>query len=215
MTYLRARYYDSGIRRFISEDPIRDGLNWYSYAGNNPVMFVDPSGMELQIKNGADVYMNVLNTLSDDTLYTNTDEDGYVYVYILEKTSDPDECTMLVRRIIEDSKLCTLELMTASGTTEIMGASPFDENNASNLGVGSGGAIKLDPNYDVYVDTADGKQIMPFFISVAHEMIHILRYMGGYRKTEYISDNNARQEELETVGISFQDNNGNFIDANN
>lgn len=75
--------------------------------------------------------------------------------------------------------------------------------------------IKSDPNYDVYVDTADGKQIMLFFISVAHEMIHILKYMGGYRKTEYISDNNARQEELETVGISFQDNNGNFVDANN
>ena len=45
MTYLRARYYDSSIRRFISEDPIKDGLNWYAYCGNNPVMFVDPSGL--------------------------------------------------------------------------------------------------------------------------------------------------------------------------
>ncbi len=43
MTYLMARYYDSSIRRFITEDPIKDGLNWYAYAGNNPVMFVDPS----------------------------------------------------------------------------------------------------------------------------------------------------------------------------
>ena len=43
MTYLRARYYDSSIRRFITEDPIKDRLNWYAYAGNNPVMFVDPS----------------------------------------------------------------------------------------------------------------------------------------------------------------------------
>ena len=42
--YLRARYYDPTIGRFISEDPIRDGLNWYAYANNNPVMFVDPSG---------------------------------------------------------------------------------------------------------------------------------------------------------------------------
>ena len=45
MTYLRARYYDSSIRRFITEDPIKDGLNWYAYSGNNPIMFVDPSGM--------------------------------------------------------------------------------------------------------------------------------------------------------------------------
>ena len=42
--YLRARYYDPSIGRFISEDSIRDGLNWYAYANNNPVMFVDPSG---------------------------------------------------------------------------------------------------------------------------------------------------------------------------
>ncbi len=42
--YLRARYYDPTIGRFISENPIRDGLNWYAYCNNNPVMYVDPSG---------------------------------------------------------------------------------------------------------------------------------------------------------------------------
>lgn len=35
--YLRARYYDPNSGRFISEDPIKDGYNWYVYAGNNPV----------------------------------------------------------------------------------------------------------------------------------------------------------------------------------
>ena len=44
-SYLRARYYDPGLGRFISEDPIRDGGNWYAYCGNNPVMKVDPSGL--------------------------------------------------------------------------------------------------------------------------------------------------------------------------
>ena len=44
-TYLRARYYDPTTGRFISEDPIRDGLNWYAYCENNPVMFVDPWGL--------------------------------------------------------------------------------------------------------------------------------------------------------------------------
>ena len=28
--YLRARNYDPGIGRFTSEDPARDGLNWYA-----------------------------------------------------------------------------------------------------------------------------------------------------------------------------------------
>ena len=42
--YLRNRYYDPSIGRFISEDPINDGNNWYVYCGGNPVGFVDPSG---------------------------------------------------------------------------------------------------------------------------------------------------------------------------
>ena len=42
--YLRARYYDTETGRFVSEDPIRDGLNWYVYCNGNPIMFVDPSG---------------------------------------------------------------------------------------------------------------------------------------------------------------------------
>ena len=44
MIYLRGRYYDPDLRRFITEDPAKDGLNWYAYCGNNPVMYVDPSG---------------------------------------------------------------------------------------------------------------------------------------------------------------------------
>ena len=46
LIYLRARYYDSENGRFISEDPIKDGYNWYSYCGGNPVMFVDPLGLK-------------------------------------------------------------------------------------------------------------------------------------------------------------------------
>ena len=40
--YMRARYYDPMLGRFISADPIghEGGLNLYAYAGNNPVMFV-------------------------------------------------------------------------------------------------------------------------------------------------------------------------------
>ncbi len=44
LIYLRNRYYDPSIGRFITEDPIRDGSNWYIYCDNNPVMYVDPSG---------------------------------------------------------------------------------------------------------------------------------------------------------------------------
>ena len=44
--YLRARYYNPVLGRFTTEDPAKDGLNWYAYCGNNPVMFIDPSGLD-------------------------------------------------------------------------------------------------------------------------------------------------------------------------
>ena len=43
--YFNARWYDQSIGRFISEDPIKDGLNWYTYVGNNPLTRIDQSGL--------------------------------------------------------------------------------------------------------------------------------------------------------------------------
>ena len=43
--YLRARYYDPSICRFISEDPAKNGFNWYIYCSNNPVNRTDPFGL--------------------------------------------------------------------------------------------------------------------------------------------------------------------------
>ena len=44
LIYLRNRYYDSTTGRFITEDPAKDGVNWYSYCAGDPVNFVDPNG---------------------------------------------------------------------------------------------------------------------------------------------------------------------------
>ena len=49
--YSNARWYDPELGRFITEDPIKDGLNWYAYCGNNPVNYVDPTGLKLKLKN--------------------------------------------------------------------------------------------------------------------------------------------------------------------
>jgi RHS repeat-associated protein len=50
LAYLRARYYDPAVGRFVSQDPwpaladAPQSVNRYAYVANNPVNVVDPSG---------------------------------------------------------------------------------------------------------------------------------------------------------------------------
>jgi RHS repeat-associated protein len=51
LTFLRARYYDPSTGRFLTRDPypayasVPSTLHRYAYVGNNPVNWVDPSGL--------------------------------------------------------------------------------------------------------------------------------------------------------------------------
>ena len=48
--YLRARYYEPAVGRFVSKDPFPgflddpESLNRFAYVSNNPLNYVDPSG---------------------------------------------------------------------------------------------------------------------------------------------------------------------------
>jgi RHS repeat-associated protein len=44
LIYMRARYMDPEVGRFVSEDPEGDGNNWFTYCRNNPVNMLDSSG---------------------------------------------------------------------------------------------------------------------------------------------------------------------------
>ena len=62
--YYRARYYDSKIGRFLAGDPIQfyGGTNFYAYTQNNPVLLVNPEGLEhVSASEGWHHYLNVGN----------------------------------------------------------------------------------------------------------------------------------------------------------
>jgi RHS repeat-associated protein len=44
LVYMRARYYEPTSGRFISQDSAFDGMNWFTYCGNQPITKSDRTG---------------------------------------------------------------------------------------------------------------------------------------------------------------------------
>lgn len=59
--YFGARFYDPKLGRFINQDPARDGLNWYMYCSNNPLRYIDPTGLYQLAIDGVQPYAIVEN----------------------------------------------------------------------------------------------------------------------------------------------------------
>ena len=47
--YFKSRYYDPEHGRFITRDPAGEGINLYAFVNNNPINFVDPFGLYVQL----------------------------------------------------------------------------------------------------------------------------------------------------------------------
>jgi RHS repeat-associated protein len=50
LVYIRARYMDPAIGRFVTEDSARDGVNWFAYVTNNPTNLIDRDGHRAETK---------------------------------------------------------------------------------------------------------------------------------------------------------------------
>ena len=62
LEYAHARYYNPSLGRFMSPDPLGgdrtnpQSLNRYAYVVNNPINYVDPSGLLNRVTDGATPY---------------------------------------------------------------------------------------------------------------------------------------------------------------
>jgi RHS repeat-associated protein len=69
LIYMRARYYEAETGRLISEDPARDGANWYGYCDCDPVNQVDRTGRSKDVLEAtADAVEKLLKYLQDQGL---------------------------------------------------------------------------------------------------------------------------------------------------
>ena len=106
LIYLRARMYDPGTGRFINEDPIRDGLNWYVYCAGNPVMFVDPWGLEYLVVSGSEedsrYKYNFVETAIKKINDLKSLNDGEWITWIVSKTAYSNEALKAMNDIAYD-----------------------------------------------------------------------------------------------------------------
>ena len=178
-------------------------MNWYTYCGGNPVGFVDPSGMIIEVvgtkleKN--DIIYN-LNKITDHTL--KYDKNGVVYVAEYADSIVHKSGTTLINNLIESKNVCRIRY--------------WDDSSCAVISISS---KKVE--VDVYIDRYSmpnvyildlttgcvvGREKVKNYIAFAHELIHADRAMRGYfvdygKKSLYIyntliHDNALLQNEL-------------------
>ena len=105
LVYLRARYYDSVIGAFVSEDPAKDGLNWYVYCSSDPVNYWDPSGMwqegDDRFKNSNLIVYKALEALSNTWLNLEALKNQSIdsHINIVKMQNETNELANKIREI--------------------------------------------------------------------------------------------------------------------
>ena len=235
--YLRARYYDPSTGRFVSEDPIKDGTNWYAYCYGNPVIYIDPWGTDAYVqryyepkykevvpkrmsnKMARDAQLEIysmIKFMTQDTIELGADGK----ITITERfEGDLTDGTLLLRELV-DSDRTTVFRHSASSTEMIDDHAPFDQRiELPEIGKDYE-LIRINPQgtsdnkFYVY-DSKTNEVITEGFnpiIALAHEMIHVYHSQNGYFLPFSITGTTDREtyraEELLTVGLNFVGSNG-------
>ena len=239
--YFNARWYDPVLGRFTTEDPARDGLNWFvyvghNYVGHNPLRFIDPSGLELKINSvdGSldDDFMNEVETaLQNIDPSAKVDRDtGLIYQDEEIGYSGHEKGNSLINRMLEDDNSISiidsrdekLDSIDKRIRNENM-ASAKDYGKASENGVGSDGYVFWNPDGQfsppsLQPDGTIQNEARPPFIGLGHELIHGDHYQRGTYSQEGKSDylgleNNIHSANMEERNTVGVGGNNNALDV--
>jgi len=157
------RYYDPGIGRFLSVDPVTaDGntggnFNRYWYANNNPYKFTDPDGRTIDFApNTADGFKSTINASFAEM---DTTTAGHAQ---LEQLRDSSHAFIFSEK---------------PGASV---SSPNSSTDARKNGVGTGGTTHMDPSHEEkYDSTRRDNQTASMTARVAHEVAHLSHFDKG------------------------------------
>jgi RHS repeat-associated protein len=179
-----ARPYDPLREQFITMDPLAEkyySISPYAYCANNPMRYVDPTGMWIEISYNGSNYR-----------YDN----GQLYQYQTEGekigqwTSYTAESGSFLSGI--NNALNTIS-KTASGD-ELIGFFANDDNNAYIQATSEANSIDLDGSVNIIhlnenlngslIPTEYGDQTSPFWLDAAHELAHRQDFISNGESTK-------------------------------
>ena len=214
LLYLRNRYYDPTIGRFTQEDPAKDGTNWYVYCANDPVNYIDPSGLIITCSTDDSAEtLRMLMELTDDELafVEYLDENGVgtgmgeikiVKAYDTERHVGQ---TLITDLINSDTNVNINLGFREDGETN---CANWDDLSKIDIWVDNGntldmGALMMD------VETGDiSWTAFDDYMILGHEMVHAWRAINDLYLPSEAKDGDyrygwARQEELQTTGLIY------------
>lgn len=229
--YYGQRYYDPKLGRFVSPDPLYlgdpkrceknvIGCNLFAYANNNPMAFIDPTGLDGVVAGDAAFRRQVEENLQKLDPSARVDpKTGEIsqnwlhntflkVVGIFSSSAGHNEGRELVSRIIDSSKTTTIEKTAADTRT----SSPVGQNPNTTP---SDATVHFNPSYlpeltefNRSTGTTAKVAVTPE-IALGHEMIHATHRNEGtrnpttttYKGLDGSSQPAQRIEELRTTGL--------------
>ena len=191
-------------------------ITQYTYVLNNPILYVDPSGMILQLFGGTEeqraAVLSYMNTLSCDTL--SVDQNGIILIVGRAVSPELSAGTELIRRIVDNHNFTAVVgfdddngfFTVPNETTAFV---LYHKSFSRRPGSGSGTKILFDPFGSVEVPTtgADGivrNEDTPLYIALAHELIHADRAMRGVWISGFRTDHRYRVDRrVGFLGIHY------------